>query len=86
MLFPFPKEDDYDLRACLGYNAPGIEYDDIAEILHCKIGEPDSENWVWDLRLKDGTVGVLTGGCDYTGWDCQSWAEWQVTGRSESSE
>lgn len=35
-------------------------------------GENDGANWHWLVRTEDGKYAYLTGGCDYTGWDCQS--------------
>jgi hypothetical protein len=35
-------------------------------------GERDERDWHWLVGFSDGKVGYLTGGCDYTGWDCQS--------------
>ena len=35
-------------------------------------GENDGANWYWILQMKDGTFANAIGGCDYTGWDCQS--------------
>lgn len=70
---------DYDLYACLEYNPQGkYLIDDIDKVLAVVEGENDESDWFWILRLKkpvDGNRFVyLTGGCDYTGWDCSSWA------------
>lgn len=35
-------------------------------------GERDEKDWHWLVGFQDGKVGYITGGCDYTGWDCQS--------------
>jgi hypothetical protein len=45
---------------------------DVADVIAAADGENDSDNWVGIFRLKDGTIGYLTAGCDYTGWDCQA--------------
>ena len=75
--FTFPKENDYDLRAAIEYNTVPFSYDDIEGVELLEQGERDSgNNWTWKLKLKDGTIGALTGGCDYTGWDCRSWLTW----------
>lgn len=67
---------DYDLRACLEYNPQdGFTVDDIARVLAVWEGENEGDDWRWILRLKDGRNVCLIGGCDYTGWDCQSSAE-----------
>lgn len=66
---------DYDLAACLEYNPQGaFVVEDIQKVLAVYEGKNDEEDWRWVLRLKDGRYVFLQGGCDYTGWDCQSWA------------
>jgi hypothetical protein len=66
---------DYDLCACLEYNVqPGFNADDIEKVLAVWEGQNDGDDWRWVLQLKDGRFVFLQGGCDYTGWDCQSWA------------
>lgn len=66
-------EMDYDLTACLEYNPQeGYTVDDIAEVLAVWEGQNDGDFWRWILRLNDGRFVFLDGGCDYTGWDCQS--------------
>lgn len=66
---------DYDLRACLEYN-PQSEFnvDNIKDVLAVWEGENDRDAWRWILKLNDGRFVFLKGACDYTGWDCQSWA------------
>jgi hypothetical protein len=39
-------------------------------------GENDGPDWVWIVLLKDGRHAYIRGGCDYTGWECQSWLDW----------
>lgn len=66
---------DYDLYACLEYNPQGaFTVKDIDRVLAVFEGKNDEEDWRWVLLLKDGRYVFLQGGCDYTGWDCQSWA------------
>lgn len=66
---------DYDLSACLEYNPQdGFTVEDIAEVLAVWEGENDGDDWRWILRLNDNRFVFLRGGCDYTGWDCQSFA------------
>lgn len=71
---------DYDLCACLEYNPQeGFTVDDIDKVLAVYEGANDAYDWRWVLKLKrtiDKYV-FLQGGCDYTGWDCQSSA-WHV--------
>ena len=67
--------DDYDLSACLRENPQdGFDYDAVAGVLAVHEGANDGDDWRWVLRLKDGRYVFLQGGCDYTGWECQSWA------------
>lgn len=70
---------DYDLVACLEENPQeGFTIDDIAKVLAVFEGENDETDWHWILRLKDDRFIYLSGGCDYTGWDCRSWASHSV--------
>jgi hypothetical protein len=63
---------DWDLWACLSENPQDFTVDDIAQTLAVFEGENEEEDWRWILRLNDGQFVALQGGCDYTGWDCQS--------------
>lgn len=67
--------DAYDLEACLQYNNVGFKDTDVAERLLTIKGENDVHEWHWIVRLHDGRWAYVVGGCDYTGWDCQSSAE-----------
>lgn len=51
---------------------------DVATILAIAEGEHDGPEWVVAGRLNDGRWFVARGGCDYTGWDCQSDASAEV--------
>lgn len=78
-------KDDWNLKAALEYNSPGIDFVDISEVLAVVEGERDDSSWYWVLRLHDGSVGLLQGWCDYTGWDCQSGAQWDVSDYPENA-
>lgn len=65
---------DYDLDACLEYNPQPFNILDIERVLAVWSGENDGDDWRWIILLRDGRYVFLQGGCDYTGWDCQSWA------------
>lgn len=79
-------ELDYDLRACLEYNPQGTFAEaDIAEVLAVYEGENDERDWRWVLRLHDGRFVFLQGGCDYTGWDCQSSADHRFAESAEAA-
>lgn len=69
------KGIDYDLVGCLENNPQAFGLDDIAQVLAVHEGENEGDNWRWILRLNDGRFAFLQGGCDYTGWDCQSSAD-----------
>ena len=70
------KGIDYDLYECLECN-PQEEFtvENIDKVLAVWEGENDGDDWRWVLRLNDKRTVFLQGGCDYTGWDCQSWAK-----------
>lgn len=66
---------DYDLEECLSNNTQdGFGSSDIQYVLAVWEGHNDGDDWRWILQLKDGRYVYLQGGCDFTGWDCQSWA------------
>lgn len=73
---------DYDLRTCLEYNPQPFNLLDIERVLAVWEGERDEDDWRWIIKLTaeagkkhGGRFVFLQGGCDYTGWDCQSWAK-----------
>lgn len=45
---------------------------DVAEIIAAVNGDNDGPDWLGVFLLKDGRYLVASGGCDYTGWDCQA--------------
>jgi len=64
----------YNLEAALEHNhVKGSAQ--IAELLAELEGENDERDWHWLVKLENGKVAYLRGGCDYTGWDCQSSAQ-----------
>jgi hypothetical protein len=65
---------DWDLQSCLAYNGQEYAVTDIEKVLAVHTGQNDGDDWRWVMLLKDGRYVFLMGGCDYTGWDCQSWA------------
>ena len=65
---------DCDLKWCLDYNPQDFTVDDIETVLAVWEGQNDGDDWRWIIRHKDGRYIYQRGGCDYTGWDCQSWA------------
>lgn len=70
----------YDLRAALYHNSLGEHLAQISNTLLELYGENDGRDWHWIVQLKDGTYAYVCGGCDYTGWDCQSNCSWYPAG------
>lgn len=65
----------YDIVAAL-YSNPGkgLAWVDLegATVLLELTGGNDGPEWHWLVRLADRRHAYIHGGCDYTGWDCQS--------------
>lgn len=61
-----------DIESPDGTSCSPVTRSDVAEIIAAVDGENDAEDWAGVFRLKDGRYLVATGGCDYTGWDCQA--------------
>lgn len=57
-----------------------IKFDDIVRIIKDGWSQGDyaEENGSAIAMLKDGRVASLEGGCDTTGWGCQSWFDVKV--------
>lgn len=45
---------------------------DVVEVIAMEDGENDGADWVGVFKMVDGMYLFVYGGCDYTGWDCQS--------------
>ena len=80
-----PKEelvkmkDDYDFEFVFGEkslsgNTPPIGFTrvHVAEAYLIEYGDNDGPEWRCIGRLTSGDYFRATGGCDYTGWDCQA--------------
>jgi len=79
------RKPDYDLEAYLRYNEDIYKLEDIANI-HAEVpGHNDEDYWYWIIELKDGRFVLTSAGCDYTGWDCQSWGESRVAANIEEA-
>lgn len=74
------KRIDSDLRSAIAHNSQdnGFSLDDVAYVLGACFGENDGPNYYWLMSMKDHTYAVVSGGCDYTGWDCQSYADSEI--------
>ena len=46
-----------------------FDREDVIRILGHSEGEPDEEEWLIAMELRDGRFAMLEAGCDYTGWD-----------------
>lgn len=74
----FPNQDADQFAFACEYNEEGPTADHaIISFVMEKQGEHDGGNWVWIVGLSDGSTWRYEGGCDYTGWDCQSFLEWE---------
>lgn len=80
-------ELDYDLHACLEYNPQeGFTAEDIITVLAVIEGERDQSDWHWIVKLSGkNRYALIVGGCDYTGWDCQSSAVSVITKTAKSA-
>lgn len=63
-------------------NENGCE--DIVSLVCLHAGANDSDNWTWLVVLND-SIWLVTGWCDYTGWDCQSNVNWELIHTFETS-
>lgn len=63
-----------DLKYAFGNDGLSEILGNVDVIIAEVCGENDGYNWYWILQMRDGTFGWAEGGCDYTGWDCQSHA------------
>lgn len=70
-----PAYQNDDIAYAFQYNSLENRLNDIQSIVAEYPGENDGHNWYWILLMKDGTYSMAVGGCDYTGWDCQSFAD-----------
>lgn len=77
----FPGQDAGDFMYGNQYNTPReLERAlavGITNFICLHHGANDEDAWVWSVHLGDGSEWIVTGGCDYTGWDCQSWMDWE---------
>jgi hypothetical protein len=64
----------FDLDSMLECNPQALPFKMPTEVdlYACVMGENDEYDWYWLIR-KDKWFYYVQGGCDYTGWDCQSW-------------
>ena len=75
---------NYNLHSAINFHLNNYsEYDEdraledneiIVKVLAEIEGENDGASWHWIVEFNNGKYAYITGGCDYTGWDCQSHA------------
>ena len=66
------NQDD-DLRyAIMNNGLTEFSEDEILDIIVEVPGENDELSWWWILKLTKDRYALLSGWCDYTGWDCRS--------------
>ena len=71
------NEND-DLWYAIEYNTPEkFTKEDVVDILAEVPGENDELAWWWILQLRGGKFVLLAASCDYTGWDCKSWIDFE---------
>lgn len=75
----FPGQDADEFASGCANNAWGPAGDHgIVGILMAEQGDRDGPDWVWLVQLDNGETYFYAGGCDYTGWDCQSDMRWEL--------
>lgn len=73
----FPGQECYDLTSGCEHNGFSDRIPLITNVVCIQVGENDARNWIWHVGLNDGSLWTVEGGCDYTGWDCQSDMQWR---------
>jgi hypothetical protein len=73
----FPGQECWDLCQCINYNIDELMFANFADVTCLQVGQGDESNWHWKVTLASGRIIVIVGGCDYTGWDCQSWGNYK---------
>ena len=71
------NEGDWEARGCPqpGMHEYKTECREIARVFSYQEGENEEESWIMFGELVDGSVFHFTGGCNYTGFDCQGGGE-----------
>lgn len=74
----FPGQDARSFAYATTYNdlGPIPNAGAITSLVMEQQGENDGPVWIWRVSFADGSTWIVEGGCDYTGWDCQSHAFW----------
>lgn len=81
----FPGQDAWDFISAVRHNGHpfphGVDLPAITDLKMIKQGYNDGPDWDWTVSFSNGDIWKVVGGCDYTGWDCQSSIEWTLVGR-----
>lgn len=64
------KADACPPGSAVDITPPNIE--DVVGVVAASNGENDGAEWVGLFEMRDGRYVVASGGCDFTGWDCQA--------------
>ena len=74
----FPGQGATDFAYACAYNdmGPLNAQAGVAGLLMVEQGEADVADWIWLVQTGGGAHWWAIGGCDYTGWDCQSDLAW----------
>ncbi len=76
----FPNQQAEDFAYMLAHNQhPLGDTANVVDLICTQVGENDGGEWIWTVRLDDGRAWTVVAWCDYTGWDCQSGADWEST-------
>lgn len=68
----FPEVCGTDFAYAVFYNSDcGVDLSIITDMRCTQVGYNDAEDWIWEVTTPNGAW-RFQGGCDYTGWDCQS--------------
>ena len=49
--------------------------ENVVHVVAMEEGDNEGPTWIGVFKLDNGRYAFIEGGCDYTGWDCQSYAE-----------
>lgn len=63
----------YYAMECNSHEKGWFSKNNIKEVVACVCGEHDGRTWHWLVKHDNDKFYYISGGCDYTGWDCQSY-------------
>jgi hypothetical protein len=67
--------DQFDFANAFAYNSDSAPFH-LGQVIDVEVvqrGENDERVWIWMLSTGWDRLWSAVGGCDLTGWDCQSW-------------